>query len=141
MRYASSPYASPAFNGIGQASTPTRYRDVGFDYVFPITLTANQVTQSQQNIDNDADFAWRAVILSAATGEFGVRFSDSDWYYLSSGYMQSANILGDPSSPWPVFPELILPAGGQIGIALIDLSGAENTIEMVFRGAKRYALQ
>lgn len=140
MRYSSSPYASPAYNGIGQTNVPPQYRDVAFDYVFPATLNANQRVQLQQSIDNDADFAWRAVVINTMTGAFSVRFSDSDWYYLSSGAILSNNILGDPSSPWPVFPEIMLPAGGIIGVELTDLSGAGNTIELLFRGAKRYAL-
>lgn len=140
MRHANSPYASPAFNGIGQASTPPRYRDVCFDYTFQATVAANSQSQLQQSIENDADFAWRATVINLSTGNFAVKFSDSDFFNLSSGFIVRDNILGDPSSPFPVFPEIIIPAGGRIGIEIQELSGAQNTIEILLRGAKRYLL-
>ena len=135
------PYAPPVYNGIGQASVPAGYRDVSFDYVYnPAVLTANLVRQDQLSIDNDADFCWRAIVINAFTGIFAVRFSDSDWYWLSSARITNTNIQGDPASPYPWFPEVIIPAGGRIGIDIQDLSGAENTIQMLFRGVKRYAI-
>lgn len=137
MRYGNSPYASPVSNGIGQAGVPSGYRDIAFDYVFNQTLNANQSGDFQLGVHNDSDFHWRAVVVTS-TGAFSVVFSDSDWYDLSSGALLSSNILGDPSSPWPVFPEIVIPAGGRIGLQLTDLSGAGNTINILFRGAKRF---
>jgi hypothetical protein len=40
-----------------------------------------------------------------------------------------------------MFPEVIFPSGGKIGIDLIDTSNATNTIQMLFYGVKRYAVQ
>lgn len=138
MRYGNI-YGSPSANGIGQATVPRGYRDVAFDYVYSVTLDANGSIQDQLGIQNDSDFAWRAVVQNS-TGIYSVQFSDSDWFNLSSAPILSTNIQGDPSSPWPVMPEIIIPAGGRIGINLLDLSGAENTINFLFRGAKRYLL-
>ena len=36
------------------------------------------------------------------------------------------------------FPASLIPAGGRIGIDIQDTSGAQNTIELLFRGVKRY---
>jgi hypothetical protein len=140
MRNGINPYAPPAYNGIGQVSVPSGYRDNSFDYVFDVTLTANQSLRTQQSIHNDSDFCWRATVINRNTGLFMVQFSDSDWYFLSSEPIVSLNIQGDPASPYPVFPEIIIPAGGRIGINITDLSGNPNTIQMLFRGVKRYAI-
>lgn len=135
------PYAPPAYNGIDQSSVPPGYRDVSFDYVYnPAQLTANQIRQDQLSVDNDADFCWRAIVVNNNTGAFAARFSDSDWYWLSSARISNTNLQGDPASPYPWFPEVIIPAGGRIGIEVQDLSGNPNTIQMLFRGCKRYAI-
>lgn len=140
MRHGNNPYANAAANGIGQGATPINYRDIAFTYTYDQTLTANQRLRDQQAINNDSDFAWRALVLNSNTGAFSVRFSDSDWYNLSSDLVVSANLQADPASPSTVYPETIIPAGGIIGVELLDLSGAENTIQLLFLGVKRYAL-
>lgn len=137
----SNPYAPPAYNGIGQTGVPQGYRDNAFDYVFDVVLSANQSLRAQQSIHNDSDFLWRATVINRVTANnFTVQFSDSDWYYLSSGPIHSLNIQGDPASPYPVWSEIVIPAGGRIGIDLVDLSGAQNTIQILFRGVKRYVV-
>lgn len=132
------PFAPPAYNGLNPAA-PEGYVDVDFEYVFDIVLTGNQNLPNQvQPTLNDSDFAWRAVIINSNTGAFSVRFSDSQGYQLSSGYVLSANLQGDAASPYPIFPEIIIPAGGKIGLDLIENSGLTNTIEIGFRGVRRY---
>lgn len=134
------PLAPPAYNGLPDNS-PEGYVDVDFSYVYDVVLTANQVLTDQAvSTMNDADFAMRAVFISYSTGTFNVRFSDSQGYYLSNGLIASANLLGDASSPMPIWPEILIPAGGRIGIDITDTSGAGNTIEIVFRGVKRYRI-
>jgi hypothetical protein len=134
------PYAPPAYNGIGQADVPIGYKDQSFDYVYDVSLTALLVLQDQLSVENDADFAWRATVLNDFDGAFAVRFSDSDDYWLSSARIINTNIQGDPASPYPEFPEIIIPAGGKIGIDIADLSDDDNVIQILFRGVKRYAL-
>lgn len=134
-RLGSSPYASPAANGIREAAW--KYEPKAFDYVFDITLGASQTGSFQQGIHTDSDFAWRGLVINS-TGAFSVQFSDSDWFDLSSGQLLSNVIQGDPSSPYPIFPEIIIPAGGRIGMEVTELSGAQNVIQFLFRGAKRF---
>lgn len=140
MRHGNNPYAQAAANGIGQVATPVHYRDISFDYVYDQTLTANQNLLDEQAINNDSDFAWRATVVNFNTGAFSVQFADSDWYNLSSAPVVSANLAADPATPSVVYPEIIIPAGGIIKLNLTDLSGAGNTIQIIFRGVKRYAL-
>ena len=108
------PYAAAHLIGLGDSSAVgAPYPDQSFDVPFDVTLTALQTLQTSQIIERDADFVWRGIILNA-------------------------NMASDPSSPYPVFPELTVPAGGRIGILITDLSNAGNTIEIVFRGVKRF---
>lgn len=130
-------YAPAVYNGIPDASPPG-YVDVAFDYIYDIALTASQLLTDRKTIDNDADFVLRAVVINASTGLFSVRFSDSNNYWLSSARILSTNILGDGASPYPIFPEILIPAGGFIGIEERDETAAPNTIQIAFRGCKRY---
>jgi len=135
------PYATPVQNGL-VPEFPLGFVDVSFDYVYDVNLLASQILRDQSvPIHTDSDFVWRAVILSQATGAFSFRFNDSQGYYLSSGFMLSANLLsGTVPYPYPIFPELLMPAGSRIGIEINELSAAPNTVQIVLRGAKRYRL-
>ena len=134
------PFAPPMDNGLNNAS-PLNYVDVDFTYPYDVVLTANQFLRDQTiSTTNDADFAWRALVIASNTGAFNVRFADSQGYYLSNGMIASANLIGDAASPYPIFPEIIIPAGGRIGIDIQDTSGSGNTIELLCRGVKRYRI-
>jgi len=134
------PFAPPSYNGL-LPDAPEGYVDVDFSYVYDVVLSASQVLTDQAVATmNDADFAIRAVFIGVSTGSFNARFSDSQGYYLSNGLIASANLLGDASSPFPIWPEIIIPAGGRIGIDITDTSGAPNTVEIIFRGVKRYKI-
>lgn len=135
------PLAPPAYNGLS-GDYPYGYVDVDFTYVYNVALTANQFLRDQVlPLSTDADFVWRALIASSSTGVYSVRFSDSQGYYLSNAMIPSANFLyGTIPVPYPIFPEIVLPAGGRIGIDIQDLSGAPNNVEITFRGVKRYRM-
>lgn len=133
------PYAPPAYNGLS-GNYPSGYVDVDFSYVYAVTLTANQMLRDQVlALATDADFVWRALICDSQTGAYSIRFSDSQGYYLSNAMLPyTAFLYGTTPLPYPVSPELVLPAGGRIGIDIQDLSGSGNTVELLFRGVKRY---
>jgi hypothetical protein len=131
------PYAPPAYNGMPDAS-PAGYQDQSYDYVYDVTLAANQRLQDEVAVANDADFVLRAIVVNVNTGNFSIQISDAQWYQLSNAPVLNGNIQGDPSSPYPVFNELVFPAGGRIAILITDISAAPNTIQILFRGVKRY---
>jgi hypothetical protein len=135
------PYATPVQNGINP-DVPEGYVDQSFDYVYDVTLLANQqLRDAIVPIHTDSDFALRAVILTQFTGVFSIRFSDSSGYWLSSGFLLNGNFLsGTVPYPYPFFPELVLPAGSRVGIEINELTGNPNTIQMILRGVKRYRL-
>lgn len=138
---ARNPFATQALNGLNNAA-PESYVDVDFTYVYDVVLTASQALQNQQvAIMTDSDFEWRAWLTASATGQFSVRFSDSQGYQLSNSLLLNNSFSnGIASSPSPVVPGLIFPAGSRIGIDITDLSGSGNTIELWFRGVKRFRL-
>jgi hypothetical protein len=133
-------FAPPAYNGIVQGQLPGGFIDVSFTYTYDVVLSALQNLPNQAvAISNDADFAARAITLASSTGSFQFRLSDSQGYYLSNGYLQSAILLvAGAALPFTMFPEVIFPSGGKIGIDLIDTSNATNTIQLLFHGVKRY---
>lgn len=135
------PYATPVQNGL-VPEFPQGFVDVSFDYVYDVNLGPSQILRDQSvPIHTDSDFVFRAIVLSLATGAFSIRFNDSQGYFLSSGFMLSANFLsGTVPYPFPIFPELLFPAGSRIGIEINELSAAPNTVQMLLRGAKRYRL-
>lgn len=140
MEVQPNPYAPPVYNGLMDAS-PQGFVDVDFTYPYDVVLSANQFLRDQSiPTTNDADFAWRGLVIAFNTGAFNVRFADSQGFYLSNGMIASANLIGDAASPYPIFPEILIPAGGRIGVDIQDTSGNTNTIELLARGVKRYRI-
>jgi hypothetical protein len=138
-RMLAAPYAPAHLLGMGDTSPQgTPYPDQSYDIPINITLTALQTLQTAQIIERDADYVWRGIIANSQTGIYQVRFDINGWYLLSNGQITNANLASDPSAPYPIFPELVVPAGGRIGINITDLSNAGNTIQIVFRGVKRF---
>lgn len=134
------PFAPPAYNGFNDAS-PLGFVDVDFTYVYDVVLNASQFLRDQSvSCTNDADFCIRAMVLAFSTGTYNLRIADSQGYYISNGMIVSANIQGDAASPYPIFPEIMIPAGGRIAIDIQDTSAAPNTVQILFRGVKRYRI-
>ena len=123
-----------------QDGSPMGFVDVPFNYIYNVILTASQVLNNEAvSIFTEADFAWRGIIFSA-TGLFSVQFQDGQGYYLSAGQMFSTNMPNTPGDPFPMFPEVLYPAGGRIFLNITDLSAATNTIQIVFVGVNRYRM-
>jgi hypothetical protein len=134
------PYAPPAYNGMLDAA-PQGYVDVDFKIPFDVVLTANQDAPNlARDVPTDADFIWRATIANVQTGEYSVQFKDTQGYEFSNGLIHRINISASAIAPSVNGHEIVIPAGGQIGIHLLDLSGFSNTIQILFLGVKRYKL-
>jgi hypothetical protein len=131
------PHAPPAYQGlVGVPERATGPCPRSFSYVFDQVLTANQAINTFKVMDNEADFIWWGTWVSRSTGAFTVRFADANLRYQSDAQLVSAGLSFDPAAPYPTFPQIIIPAGGRIGIDITDISGAPNTIQIVFMGAK-----
>jgi hypothetical protein len=135
-------YAPPAYSGLQQrADAPSM--DLAFDYSYLVELTASGNGSALRDqvvaIQNDADFVLRAMILTSYDGAFQIRLSDSQGTYFSNGYLNYANFLSaNARVPFPIFPEVLFPKGGKIGIDITNLSGDVNEVEILFRGCKRF---
>lgn len=131
------PYGNDALNGVLPGSPPGCL-DVYHDYVFNVSLTASQVLDGQvRSIDTDSDFLLRGFVF-ASTANFSVRFSDAQGFYLSDQKILSAALSGDGGRPWVFFPEVVYPRGGAILIDLTERGAVPNTVQLVFRGVKRF---
>ena len=129
-----------ALAGYGVAPGP-RYHFEPYDYVYNVVLDASVFLNDSLAIDNDSDFIWKGVLISSNTAiAWRVRFSDSQMFFLSSDLIDSANLSTDPADPYAIYPEVVIPAGGRIGVDIEEQSAAENTIQMMFLGMKRYIL-
>ena len=137
MQRTVNPFAPEQANGL-QNNSPSGFLDIPFDYVYQVSLTANQSLQGeQQSIDTDSDFMWRALVFKS-DGLFSIRFSDSQAFFMSSTEIWSSNLSNDGSSPYVVFPEVPFPAGSRIGIDITELGGISNDVQLVFKGVKRF---
>jgi hypothetical protein len=128
------PYAPPAYQGTPNGA-PEGFVDVGFDYIYnnPVALPAVAILSGQAiPLDSDSDFVWRAVFISNVNVR--LRFQDANGYYLSNDYIMAANL------DTVVFPELLFPAGGRIGIDFTELTAGAGipVLQIVCRGARRY---
>lgn len=140
LRQLTNPHAPPALAGLADAS-PENAIDAEFSYVLntDIPLTAGELRPIAIPIDPDAEYEWRGMLLTKATGAFEYRISDSSGYYFSSGFVHSANISTNPANPTPCFPESPFPPSGRVNFDLHDLAGGvSNDIQIVLRGVKRY---
>lgn len=128
------PMAPPVYGGL---ITPDG--DVDFTYPYDITLTGNQALSDTIKTNTDADFQMTSILVNVYTSiQFSFRLNVNGVYYLSSGQILAGNLVSDPSAPPPVLGKFIIPRGADLNIDITDLSGAGNTIELLFRGMKKF---
>lgn len=131
------PMSPPAVQGIPNSS-PFGFVDVPFNYTYNQTLTAGQLLNNEVvSIFTEADFAWRGMIFTS-TGTFSVQFQDGQGYFLSAGMVFSTNFPNTAGDPFPIFPEVLYPAGGRITLNILDTSADTNIIQILFVGVNRY---
>lgn len=129
------PFAPVGYQGTPNGA-PGGYFDVGHDYVFNLpVIAANATLVGLVGIDVDSDFVLRLILNNDAAALLRFRFQDAARQYLSSDFIfsQCYNTV--------VFPELLFPAGGKIGVEVQEVGGVGTTnIQVVFRGARRYRM-
>lgn len=113
--------------------------DVDFTYPYDAVLVGGAASKDVIKTNTDADFHMTAIIINAYTSiSYSFRLNVNGIYYLSSSQILAANLAGDPSAPAPILGKFIIPRGADLNIDLTELSGATNTIEILFRGLKKY---
>jgi hypothetical protein len=116
--------------------------DQAFDYPFDIVLDATDTPLPNEAIrtDTDSDFLLYGLSINSFTSIlFTLQFRDSSGNYFSSLPVFAGNYAGQGSAPY-LFPgrPRIFPPGSQLGISIQNLSAATNTIQLLFRGDKRF---
>lgn len=115
---------------------PTEPHKESAYYVFQRTLSGNQALPDlRQIIDADSDFLLLS-IHGTQTGNYTIRLRNALGRYIYSAAARNANVVGTAQFPVPLIRPELIPAGGSIGLDLVDLSGSSNTVEIVFAGEK-----
>ena len=122
-----------------------------FLYPFVATIQANQLLPNQHIVTTgDAPFRIK-MWTRQSTGPFKIQIRDSQLQNLIQGGTDAGGgtndrcrvecCFGDGSLPFLVVPHPVIPAGQLIIFDLEDVSGAPNTINLAFIGAKVYPSQ
>lgn len=115
------------------------YEEPG-EYVMDVSLTSGQEkTRQITQIDNDSDFIWLATVGSS-TGVYKLKLqiSGRSGRYMSSSYVNNVNYVGSANFPVPLLHEVYFSAGSSISGDFLDTSGGANTIQLLFKGIKRF---
>jgi len=108
--------------------------DSMFGYTFPIALGANERKDFSFAIDADSDFIVEKV-YSQETGPFRLQIIDTtSSYQWFSDRIRMENFFGDAQYPNELPNTINLRRSTQLQFDIEDLSGAPNTIELVFEG-------
>jgi hypothetical protein len=130
------PLAAPVYSGLNPLSGPT---DFTYSYDGTILNSAGGILSDGVQTDTSAPFHWMAIVINSYTSiAFAVRFGINGTYYISQNQVMASNYQSDPSAPFTLVGQLIVPAGGRITIDATNFSGADNTIEILFRGVKLF---
>ena len=116
--------------------------DMSFDYPFDIVLDATDTPLPNEAIrtDTDSDFLLYGLSINAFTSIlFTLQFRDSSGNYFSSEPVQAGNYAGQGAAPYLFIGKpRIFPPGSQLGISIQNFSAAVNTVQLLFRGEKRF---
>ena len=129
------PMAPPVYGGLMTPDGDTMY-----DYPHDAVLVAGTTPDNGiVKTDTDADFHMCAIIVNQYTDiRFSILVNINGVYYMSESAVLAGNLVSDPAAPMPVLGKFIIPRGANINVQLVNLSGAENTVQLLFRGMKKY---
>jgi hypothetical protein len=131
------PLAAPVYSGLNPLSGPA---DFTYSIDIPIVHATTDIFSGGVQCDTSAPFHWMGIVINSFTSvQFSVRFGINGTYYISDNQLLAANYVSDPSAPYTLVGQLIVPAGGRITVDLTNMSGANNTIEILCRGVKLFA--
>lgn len=128
------PMAPPVYGGLMTPDGAAQY-DYPCDEVIALNGRVTHVIKT----DTDADFHLCALIVNSYTSiRFSIQYNINGVYYTSENPVMAGNLASDPAAPAPVMGKFVIPRGANINVLLEDFSGAENTVEILFRGMKLY---
>jgi hypothetical protein len=115
--------------------------DSSFDYPFDIVMqSGDNLPNEGIRTDTDSDFLLFGLSLNVFTSIlFTLQFKDASGNYFSSSPIFAANYIGQGSAPYLfVGRPRVFPPGSSLGIGIVNLSGAQNTVQLLLRGEKRF---
>lgn len=119
----------------------TEFYEEAAAFVLDVTLTSNEEKREQGVfIDGDGDFVCQS-IAATQTGNFSIRLKSPNGRYFPQEYAKHSNIVGAGAFPMPIEPPFVFPSGARIACDVKDTSGAGNTLQIVFKGVKRYRVR
>jgi len=124
--------------------TPQGYVDKPFTYTYPFTLALNASLSNQVVLlDNDADFYLRSVytLIGTQYTSFSYQFAGQADYFYQTGLIPSFVLSQNSGQSFPILPEVLYPAGGQIKINVTNTNTAfagPNSYTLYFVGVKRF---
>lgn len=119
----------PMCEGTGQQFDP----GAEFSYQIDAVLAANAQGVFTSQILN-VPFRWRWPI-GFSTGAYSVLVQDNrSGRQFSNEALYGPNFFGTAQNAIPLLTPWVFIQGGQIQVTLTDLSGAQNTIHLTFRG-------
>jgi len=141
MQLIKNPFADPAFDDVVRSSA--QYVDQAYSYVFNTTIPASDSLLGQVvSLDRDADFLLTSLQIVKATSPLAkIQIGDNQGQLLSNDYIYlGAFLQGGLPVPFAFVPWRIFAAGGRILVNLVDESGVDNSVQIVFNGIKRYRI-
>ena len=128
------PMAPPVYGGL-----VTPEGAVYYDYPYDVPLTGSASLTDVIKTDTDADFQLCAILPNVYTSiQYSMQVNVNGVYYMSEYPILAGNLVSDPAAPAPVLGKFVIPRGANINLAFVELSGSDNTIEIIFRGLKLY---
>ena len=109
-------------------------------YPFTFTLAANQhISQVPVPIARDADFMLTGLAGAGhSTGRYTLNFQLPSQRFVANSEVYDADILGTGNQPTAVGPPPVYRAGSSgPQVSLTDVSGANNTVNILFCGVRR----
>lgn len=124
--------------GLGAVQANAQEYQEASAQVLSLVLAANAISEDNQILlDQSGDFILEEIVASS-TGVFGIKIKLPSGRYLPNTYGRSTNIVGTAVFPVPVTPPVRYIGGSRIAVDVKDLSGAQNTIELMLKGRRVY---
>jgi hypothetical protein len=114
--------------------------NASFDYIYDADLSANERREDAVKTETDSDFLLLGLILNSFTSIlFSLQFRDASGNYFSSAPVLAANYAAKGPVPYTFQGQpRVFPPGSQIRIDIVELSGADNSVQLSFVGIKGF---
>lgn len=118
------------------SKAPQGTEDSFFVHYYEITVPVSGLQRYPLQIENDADFYWRAT-MGSQDSIFQLQFFDAFGNPVSSDLDYAINTMAF-QQPVPNWPEAFCPKGSIVSVTASNFSGVSATLTIALIGVKRY---